>query len=99
MLVLALLAAAAVAPRAAAYSWDFDTLPAQCGTVTLTVSGGGTPPFRALVNPYGHLDTYRPTLDLPFNTSTSLSFQLALPASSQFIVTVRAPFIQSSSSG
>jgi hypothetical protein len=91
--VAAIAAAATLAPRAAAYSWSFATVPAQCGTVTLSVTGGGSPPFRALVIPYGPTPLpnaeVRTVMDIPFNDSTSLSFRLRYPASSQFIITVR----------
>jgi hypothetical protein len=92
--LLAAAAAAALVPGAAAYSWSFETVPAQCGTVKLSITGAGKPPYSALVVPYGPTPLanaeVRTVMDLPFNDSSSLSFQLRYPANSQFLITVRA---------
>ena len=77
-----------------AYTWTFTSTPKQCSNLSLEVSGGGTPPFSAFIQtsgptPLANSIEVRRELDLDFNTSTSLSFQLKYPEDSQFIVVVR----------
>lgn len=76
-----------------AYTWNFTSTPTQCETLSLQVSGGGTPPFRAFIQTFGPSTVannveVRRELDLAFNTSTTLSFQLRYPQDSQFVVVV-----------
>ncbi|KAF7983427.1 hypothetical protein HWV62_21675 [Athelia sp. TMB] len=79
--------------RAHAYSFSITNTPQQCQNLTLSITGsGGTPPYTALVLPYG-------ASPLPNNTEvrriqdetfdgTSASFLLAYPSNSQFVVVV-----------
>lgn len=81
-------------PLVSSYTWSFTSTPQQCGTLSLQVSGSGSPPYSVLVIPYG------PT-PLPNNTevrtivyqqfdgsSTATSFQLKYPTTSQFVAVV-----------
>ncbi|KAG1834683.1 hypothetical protein EV424DRAFT_517991 [Suillus variegatus] len=81
-------------PLVSSYTWSFTTTPQQCATLSLQISGSGSPPYSVLVIPYG------PT-PLPNNTevrtivyqqfdgsSTSTSFQLKYPSTSQFVAVV-----------
>lgn len=81
-------------PLVSSYTWSFTTTPQQCATLSLQISGSGSPPYSVLVIPYG------PT-PLPNNTevrtivyqqfdgsSTTTSFQLKYPSTSQFVAVV-----------
>lgn len=81
-------------PLVSSYTWSFTTTPQQCATLSLQISGSGSPPYSVLVIPYG------PT-PLPNNTevrtivyqqfdgsSTTTSFQLKFPSTSQFVAVV-----------
>ncbi|KAG1736085.1 uncharacterized protein EDB91DRAFT_535270 [Suillus paluster] len=81
-------------PLVSSYTWSFTTTPQQCATLSLQISGSGSPPYSVLIIPYG------PT-PLPNNTevrtivyqqfdgdSTSTSFQLKFPSTSQFVAVV-----------
>jgi hypothetical protein len=87
----------ALVSSASAYTWNFTSTPKQCETLSLQVSGeGGKPPYHALLQTFGpsplpnNIEA-RKIMNLPFNDSTSLSFQLRYPQNSQFVVVVR-PF-------
>lgn len=81
-------------PLVFSYTWSFTTTPQQCATLSIQISGSGSPPYNILVIPYG------PT-PLPNNTevrtivyqqfdgsSTTTSFQLKYPSTSQFVAVV-----------
>jgi len=79
----------------AAYTWSFEQPPQQCGNVSIAVTGGGTPPYRVLIIPYGPtpLDNgieVRRILDIPFPSGqTKVNFKLNWPAHSQLVAVVR----------
>ncbi|KAL4067072.1 hypothetical protein V8B97DRAFT_1874266 [Scleroderma yunnanense] len=76
------------------FSFTFTSQPTQCEDLSLSITGAGTPPYSILLIPYG------PT-PLPNNVeartivyqqfsgnSTSVTFQLKYPSSSQFVAVV-----------
>ena len=91
--VLAVLAAAPYLSLAAAYSFNFANTPRQCQNLTVDITGSGTPPYTLLIIPSGstplsnNVEVRRIT-NVPFNSSTSVSFQLKFPENSQFIAVV-----------
>jgi hypothetical protein len=81
-------------PLVASYTWSFTSTPQQCANLSLQISGSGSPPYTVLIIPYG-------PSPLPNNTeartivyqqfsgdSTSASFQLKYPSTSQFVAVV-----------
>jgi hypothetical protein len=89
-------------PRAYAYTWTFKSPPQQCGNLTINISGGGVPPYRVLIIPFGpsplsNVVEARTILDMPFEgNSTELTFQLKYPQNSQLVAVVSElsiPFI------
>jgi hypothetical protein len=94
MLLLACALSLITTLEAAGYSWDFAAVPAQCGTLSLNITGdGGAPPFRALVIPYGSSPfapvEVRRLFEVAFNNSTRLNVPLNYPAGSKFVIAVR----------
>lgn len=84
-------------PGAYAYTWTFKSPPQQCGNLTINVSGGGVPPYRVLIIPFGpsplpnNVEARR-ILDVPFEgNSTELTFQLKYPQNSQLVAVVSKP--------
>ncbi|KAI0688406.1 hypothetical protein BC835DRAFT_1419154 [Cytidiella melzeri] len=76
----------------AAYSFDLEDTPRQCGNLTVNIAGSGQPPYNLLVIPFGPtpLSTgkeVRKIIEQNF-TSSSVTFQLTYPTNSQFIVQV-----------
>jgi hypothetical protein len=77
------------------YTWQFSSLPRQCGNISLSIQGsGGQPPYRLLILPNGPSPLpveVRPILNIPFSgTSTTLSFNLNYPENSSFVAVVRS---------
>jgi hypothetical protein len=76
------------------FSFSINNTPQQCQNLSISISGSGQPPYRAVVLPYGptplaNNTEVRKILDLPFSgNSNSLSFQLTYPENSQFVVVV-----------
>jgi hypothetical protein len=89
-----LLALAAAPLLAAGYSWDYATVPTQCGDLELKITGSdGKPPYSALIIPYNGSplsNEVRHVTLVPFNDSSSVKFQFRFPANSQFVLTVRS---------
>lgn len=91
---LAIAALASLCTSAAAYSFTITDTPQQCQNLSLSITGSGTPPYSALVLPYGASTLpnnieVRKIQDQAFaDGATSVSFQLAYPENSQFIVVV-----------
>ena len=89
----ALAAAAPFASLAAAYSFNIASTPRQCQNLTVDITGSGSPPYTLLIIPSGstplanNIEVRRIT-NVPFNSSTSVSFQLKFPENSQFIAVV-----------
>ncbi|KAH9855319.1 hypothetical protein C2E23DRAFT_857987 [Lenzites betulinus] len=86
-----LLAAIPYAALAAAYSFNFKSAPRQCENLELEITGAGSPPYSALIIPFGasplpnQIEARRIT-PVAFNGSdTSASFQLKFPENSQFV--------------
>ncbi|KAM6490677.1 hypothetical protein JOM56_014020 [Amanita muscaria] len=78
-----------------AYSWQLNTAPSQCSNVSISiVGGGGRPPYRVSVIPFGpsplpNSIEVRKFIDLSFDgNSTLIEFPLNYPARSQFVVVV-----------
>lgn len=85
----------AVYPKiASGFSFTIDNNPQQCQNLSISITGSGQPPYTAVIFPFGptplpNNTEVRKILDLQFSgNSTSLEFQLAYPANSQFVVTV-----------
>ncbi|KAH8101119.1 hypothetical protein BXZ70DRAFT_1007516 [Cristinia sonorae] len=95
MLVLLSLSTAALLPSmAAAFSFNFDNTPTQCGNLSLSVTGAGTPPYRVLIVPFGasplpgNIEARKITEQTFSANATSVSFQLKFPENSQFVAVV-----------
>lgn len=80
---------------ASAFSFSISNTPQQCQNLTLAITGsGGTPPYSAVVIPYGattlpNNTEVRKILDEPFiGDTTTASFQLKYPENSQFVIVV-----------
>ena len=86
--VALLLAAAALAPRAAsAYSFRLASdPPTQCENLVVDVAGAGAPPYTLTLLPLE--DSTLIPVSAPFNTSTSVAFQLTYPANTHFVAVV-----------
>ena len=90
-MLLALLAAPALV---AAYSWQFENSPVQCGELDLKITGSGKPPYRALFLPAGTAPNsngvdLRKVINVPFNDSSSLKIPaFPYPSGSNFVVVV-----------
>ncbi|KAF5369099.1 hypothetical protein D9758_003079 [Tetrapyrgos nigripes] len=74
-----------------AYSWQWQSVPNQCGNIDIQVSGG-SPPYRVLIIPSGSSPLpnnieVRKIIDQP-SDSSSISFKLPYPADSQFVAVV-----------
>jgi len=80
--------------RAKAYGFSIDNSPTQCGTLNISITGsGGTPPYRLGIIPWGTSPLsggleVRHILDVPFNDSSHVSFNLPYPQNSQFVAVV-----------
>ncbi|KAK7463050.1 hypothetical protein VKT23_007636 [Stygiomarasmius scandens] len=74
-----------------AYTWQWESVPTQCGNLSIQISGGN-PPYRVMIIPSG---------STPFNngtevrriieqssSSSSVNFQLTYPANSGFVTVV-----------
>ncbi|KAI0819402.1 hypothetical protein BC628DRAFT_1342240 [Trametes gibbosa] len=92
-----LLAAIPYAALAAAYSFNFKSTPRQCQSLDIEVTGGGSPPYSALIIPFGpsplanSIEARRIT-QVAFNgTNTTASFQLKFPENSQFVAVRHSP--------
>ncbi|KIM86796.1 hypothetical protein PILCRDRAFT_816050 [Piloderma croceum F 1598] len=76
------------------FSFSINNTPQQCQNLSISISGSGQPPYRAVVVPSGPTPLpnnveVRKILDLPFpGNSSTLSFQLKYPENSQFVVVV-----------
>ncbi|THH32072.1 hypothetical protein EUX98_g2120 [Antrodiella citrinella] len=89
------LSAAALLPVfAAAFSFNFDNSPTQCGNLSLSITGTGTPPYRVLIIPVGpstlpgNIEVRKITQQNFTGESTQTSFQLKFPSNTQFIAVV-----------
>ncbi|KAH7871785.1 uncharacterized protein C8R40DRAFT_1054050 [Lentinula edodes] len=79
-------------PLTAAFSWTFQSAPTQCQNLSISISGGGTPPYSVLIIPSGSTPftngtEVRKIISQQFS-SNSVSFQLAYPAESQLVAVV-----------
>ncbi|KAI0631060.1 hypothetical protein C8Q77DRAFT_1074934 [Trametes polyzona] len=88
---------AAVVPYAAlsaAYSFNFKNSPRQCQDLQIEITGAGSPPYSVLIVPIGPSPLPAPIearriTEVSFNgTSTTASFQLKFPESSNFVAVV-----------
>lgn len=76
------------------YSFSIANTPQQCQNLTISISGSGTPPYRAVIIPFGPSPLQnnvevRKIMDLNFTgSSTLLSFKFPYPENSQFVVVV-----------
>ena len=78
-----------------AYSFKFNKFPTQCGEVDISIVRGdgndGSPPYRVSLIPFGGspLDhEARVIMDLQFNNSDNIKFNLPYPQDSQFVAVV-----------
>ena len=91
--VLPVLAAAPYLSSAAAYSFNFASTPRQCQNLTIDITGEGRAPYTLLLVPFGptplpNFVEVRHITNVPFNSSTSVNFQLRFPENSQFVAVV-----------
>ncbi|OAX42456.1 hypothetical protein K503DRAFT_853986 [Rhizopogon vinicolor AM-OR11-026] len=81
-------------PLVSSYTWSFTSTPQQCANLSLQITGSGSPPYNILIIPYGptplpNNTEVRTMVYQPFSgDSTSTSFQLKFPATSQFVAVV-----------
>lgn len=81
-----------------AYSFSITNTPQQCQNLSISITGSGTPPYRAVIVPFGPSPLsnnveVRKILDQNFTgSSTSLSFKFPYPENSQFVVVVSTLF-------
>ena len=79
------------------FSFTIDNTPQQCSDLSISIVGSGQPPYTAVIVPYGSSPLpngieARGILVVPFGgASTSASFQLTYPGSSQFVAVVSKP--------
>lgn len=80
---------------AAAYTFEFTSVPTQCQELSLAIDGQGSPPYQVLIIPVGPSTAannveVRTVIDQTFpNNGTTISFPLRFPANSQFVAVVR----------
>ncbi len=91
--VLPVLAAVPYLSFAAAYSFNFANTPKQCQNLTVDITGQGKPPYTLLLVPIGptplpNAIEARHITNVPFTSSTSVTFQLAFPENGQFVAVV-----------
>ncbi|KAF9075233.1 hypothetical protein BDP27DRAFT_1212621 [Rhodocollybia butyracea] len=75
-----------------AYTWTFGSAPSQCQNLTISISGGGKPPYSVLIipsgpSPFTNGTEIRKIMSQNFS-SNSVTFQLPYPANSQLIAVV-----------
>lgn len=93
-MLLTLLTLALLPCLSAAYSFDFESTPVQCGNLSISITGSGTPPYSVLVIPFGpspltNNTEVRKIAQHNFTgSSTSISFELSYPEDSQFVAVV-----------
>lgn len=79
---------------AAAYSFNFDSTPRECDTLSVSITGQGQPPYSLLIIPFGpsplpnNAEVRKITQQNFTGSSTSTSLQLKYPANSQFVAVV-----------
>ncbi|THU87554.1 hypothetical protein K435DRAFT_867164 [Dendrothele bispora CBS 962.96] len=74
-----------------AYTWQWESVPQQCGNISISVSGGN-PPYRVMIipadsTPFSNGTEVRRILDEQFSSST-INFKLTYPANSNFVTVV-----------
>lgn len=80
---------------AAAYTFEFTSVPTQCQELSLAIDGQGSPPYEVLIIPVGPSTApnnveVRRVIDQTFpNNGTTISFPLRFPENSQFVAVVR----------
>lgn len=83
-----------LAPSVLGFTFNITTTPQQCQNLTLAIDGSGTPPYSALMIPFGPSPLssgteVRRILDQPFEgNSPNASFTLNYPTNSQFVIVV-----------
>lgn len=92
---LAILLASVVPELVAAWSFNIENTPQQCQNLSISITGsGGTPPFNAIVVPFGPspLPNNTEVREVVYQTfdgnSTTANFKLPYPDGSQFVVVV-----------
>ncbi|KAI0792354.1 hypothetical protein C8Q75DRAFT_706106, partial [Abortiporus biennis] len=78
-----------------AYSFEFTSIPRQCGNLSISLNGtGGVPPYRVLIIPVGpsplpnNVEARRITQQNFTGSDTTVTFQLKFPTNSQFVAVV-----------
>ncbi len=83
---------------ASAFSFNFGSIPSQCQSLNISISGSGQPPYTVLIVPFGpstlpNATEVRKIFQQNFTgDATSQTFQLSYPVNSQFVAVVR-PFV------
>jgi hypothetical protein len=76
----------------ASFTWSFQNTPTQCSNISISISGGGTPPYNILIIPSGPSPFTNGTevrkIISQESLSSSVSFQLNYPGDSQFVAVV-----------
>ncbi|KAL0569778.1 hypothetical protein V5O48_012189 [Marasmius crinis-equi] len=76
------------------YTWTFKETPKQCGQVTISISGQGSPPYTVLILPSGpsplpnNVEARLITEAKSSGDSSEITFQLKYPTNSQFVAVV-----------
>ncbi|KAI6019848.1 hypothetical protein F5J12DRAFT_813617 [Pisolithus orientalis] len=76
------------------FSFTFTSEPQQCANLSLSITGAGTPPYSVLIIPYGpsplpnNVEARTIVYEQFPGNSSSVSFQLKYPSTSQFVTVV-----------
>lgn len=76
------------------FSFTFTSQPQQCANLSISISGAGTPPYSVLIIPYGpsplpnNVEARTIVHEQFPDNSSSVSFQLKYPSTSQFVAVV-----------
>jgi len=79
-----------------AYTWQWESVPKQCGNLSIQISGG-SPPYHVMTipsgsTPFNNGTEVRQILDQS-SLSSLVNFQLTYPANSTFVAVVSLVFI------
>ncbi|KAI6124564.1 hypothetical protein EDD16DRAFT_555924 [Pisolithus croceorrhizus] len=76
------------------FSFTFTSEPQQCANLSISITGAGTPPYSVLIIPYGpsplpnNVEARTIVYEQFPGNSSSVSFQLKYPSTSQFVAVV-----------
>lgn len=80
------------------FSFNLTSIPKQCQNLSIAITGSGTPPYSAVIVPYGptplpnNIEVREVVYQSFVGDSTTLSVNIPWPENSQFVVVVSNPF-------